>query len=190
MPGEAGYRLQHGGLAGAAFADQRKAFAVADAEADAVGDPGLAVGDIEIGDVSYGRSRITHGIGFSVATAKVLHWSARAGPRGGVLKAIAGLARQSSGSISVLGGVRAHGIDRRFCQAVPDGVPGPLRLAASAPQNDATLSEPLAIAAWAKPGQAGRGYHAGGQPRPQIPVPFSAPGFPAASASASPSPGR
>jgi ABC-type dipeptide/oligopeptide/nickel transport system ATPase subunit len=97
-------------------------------------------------DVSYGESRITHGIGFDVAHGESFALVGESGSgKTTVLKAIAGLARQWSGTIAVFGKPRTQGIDRGFarqCQMVFQDPYGSLHPRKTI---DATLSEPLAI---------------------------------------------
>ena len=97
-------------------------------------------------DVSYGQSRITHGIGFNVADGESFALVGESGSgKTTVLKAIAGLAREWSGTIAVFGKQRTRGIDRGFarqCQMVFQDPYGSLHPRKTI---DATLSEPLAI---------------------------------------------
>src|SRR5262245_52232112 len=97
-------------------------------------------------DISYGRSKITHGIGFEVTEGESFALVGESGSgKTTVLRAIAGLAPQWTGSISVFGMPRIHGIDRGFarqCQMVFQDPYGSLHPRKTV---DATLSEPLAI---------------------------------------------
>jgi ABC-type dipeptide/oligopeptide/nickel transport system ATPase subunit len=101
---------------------------------------------IENLDVSYGSSRITHGIGLDIAEGESFALVGESGSgKTTVLKAIAGLAREWTGSISVFGRPRSHGIDRAFarnCQMVFQDPYGSLHPRKTV---DATLSEPLVI---------------------------------------------
>jgi len=103
----------------------------------------ISIGNL---DVSYGESRITHGIGFDVADGESFALVGESGSgKTTVLKAIAGLAREWSGTIAVFGKQRGHGIDRGFarqCQMVFQDPYGSLHPRKTI---DATLSEPLAI---------------------------------------------
>ena len=73
-------------------------------------------------DISYGDSKVTHGIGFEVAQGESFALVGESGSgKTTVLKAIAGMAKSWTGSISVFGEPRTHGIDRAFakqCQMV------------------------------------------------------------------------
>jgi ABC-type dipeptide/oligopeptide/nickel transport system ATPase subunit len=97
-------------------------------------------------DVSYGKSKITHGISFSVAEGESFALVGESGSgKTTVLRAIAGLARQWTGKVSVFGRPRTHGVDRGFareCQMVFQDPYGSLHPRKTV---DATLSEPLAI---------------------------------------------
>ena len=97
-------------------------------------------------DISYGDSKVTHGIGFNVAEGESFALVGESGSgKTTVLKAIAGMAKSWTGSISVFGEPRTHGIDRGFakqCQMVFQDPYGSLHPRKTV---DATLSEPLAI---------------------------------------------
>ena len=101
---------------------------------------------IENLDISYGDSKVTHGIGFTVAEGESFALVGESGSgKTTVLKAIAGMARSWSGSIAVFGRPRSHGIDREFarqCQMVFQDPYGSLHPRKTV---DATLSEPLTI---------------------------------------------
>ncbi|MBB6466455.1 ABC-type dipeptide/oligopeptide/nickel transport system ATPase subunit [Aminobacter lissarensis] len=97
-------------------------------------------------DISYGDSKVTHGIGFEVAEGESFALVGESGSgKTTVLKAIAGMAKSWTGSISVFGEQRTHGIDRAFakqCQMVFQDPYGSLHPRKTV---DATLSEPLTI---------------------------------------------
>ncbi|GAA2824347.1 ABC-type dipeptide/oligopeptide/nickel transport system ATPase subunit [Aminobacter aminovorans] len=97
-------------------------------------------------DISYGDSKVTHGIGFEVAQGESFALVGESGSgKTTVLKAIAGMAKSWTGSISVFGEPRTHGIDRAFakqCQMVFQDPYGSLHPRKTV---DATLSEPLTI---------------------------------------------
>lgn len=103
----------------------------------------IAVRDL---DISYGHSKITHGISFSVAEGESFALVGESGSgKTTVLRAIAGLAPEWTGSIQVFGRPRAHGVERGFakeCQMVFQDPYGSLHPRKTV---DATLSEPLAI---------------------------------------------
>ena len=97
-------------------------------------------------DVSYGDTKVTRDIGFSVAEGESFALVGESGSgKTTVLKAIAGLARTWTGTISVFGQPRGHGIDRSFarqCQMVFQDPYGSLHPRKTV---DSTLTEPLAI---------------------------------------------
>ncbi|TKT76137.1 ABC transporter ATP-binding protein [Aquamicrobium sp. LC103] len=97
-------------------------------------------------DISYGETRITHGISLDIAEGESFALVGESGSgKSTVLRAIAGLAPEWTGRIELLGRPRGHGIDKakvRDCQMVfqdPYGSIHPRKTI------DATLSEPLAI---------------------------------------------
>ncbi len=84
-------------------------------------------------DVSYGETQITYGVSIDVEEGGSFALVGESGSgKSTVLKAIAGLAPEWRGTIEIFGKPRSHGHRRRFCPHLPDGLPGPLRLAASA----------------------------------------------------------
>ena len=97
-------------------------------------------------DISYGETQVTHGVTLDIAEGESFALVGESGSgKSTVLKAIAGLAEQWTGSISVFGKERGHGIDRLFakqCQMVFQDPYGSLHPRKTV---DATLSEPLAI---------------------------------------------
>jgi ABC-type dipeptide/oligopeptide/nickel transport system ATPase subunit len=105
-------------------------------------------------DVSYGRSTITHGISFTIVKGESFALVGESGSgKTTVLRAIAGLAPQWTGSISVFGRPCTHGVDRGFarqCQMVFQDPYGSLHPRKTV---DATLSEPLAIHGMANEGE-------------------------------------
>lgn len=110
--------------------------------------------EIENLDISYGESKVTHGITLSVAEGESFALVGESGSgKTTVLKAIAGMAKTWTGSISVFGQPRTHGIDRDFarqCQMVFQDPYGSLHPRKTV---DATLSEPLTIHGIADNGQ-------------------------------------
>ena len=97
-------------------------------------------------DISYGHSKITHGVTLDIAEGESFALVGESGSgKSTVLKAIAGLAPEWTGDIRVQGKPRGHGIDRgfsRICQMVFQDPYGSLHPRKTV---DATLSEPLAI---------------------------------------------
>jgi ABC-type dipeptide/oligopeptide/nickel transport system ATPase subunit len=97
-------------------------------------------------DVSYGRSKITHGISFSVGEGESFALVGESGSgKTTVLKAIAGLARQWTGEIDVFGKPRRHSIDAGFARQCQMVFQDPYASLHPRKTIDATLSEPLAI---------------------------------------------
>ena len=97
-------------------------------------------------DIAYGDIRVVEGASFSVAEGESFALVGESGSgKSTVLRAIAGLAPNWTGEITVLGEPRGHGIDRAFaerCQMVFQDPYGSLHPRKTV---DATLSEPLAI---------------------------------------------
>ena len=102
--------------------------------------------EIQSLSVSYGRTPVTFDISFDVAMGESFALVGESGSgKSTVLKAIAGLAPNWTGSIRVLGEPRTHGIDRAFartCQMVFQDPYGSLH-----PRHtvDRTLAEPVLI---------------------------------------------
>jgi ABC-type dipeptide/oligopeptide/nickel transport system ATPase subunit len=97
-------------------------------------------------DISYGETQITHGITLDIAEGESFALVGESGSgKSTVLKAVAGLAPQWTGSITAFGQPRTHGIDQHFarhCQMVFQDPYGSLHPRKTI---DAILSEPLAI---------------------------------------------
>jgi len=97
-------------------------------------------------DVSYGETRVTHGVTLDIAEGESFALVGESGSgKSTVLKAIAGLAPEWTGSIAAFGRPRGHGIDPAFarqCQMVFQDPYGSLHPRKTV---DATLSEPLRI---------------------------------------------
>jgi ABC-type dipeptide/oligopeptide/nickel transport system ATPase subunit len=97
-------------------------------------------------DISYGDSRITHSVSLDIAEGESFALVGESGSgKSTILKAIAGLAPEWTGSIIAFGKPRSHGIDRHFarlCQMVFQDPYGSLHPRKTI---DATLSEPLTI---------------------------------------------
>ena len=97
-------------------------------------------------DVFYGDTQVTHAISLAIAEGESFALVGESGSgKSTVLKAIAGLAPQWQGGISVLGQPRSHRIERSFaktCQMVFQDPYGSLHPRKTV---DATLGEPLTI---------------------------------------------
>jgi len=97
-------------------------------------------------DISYGETQITHGITLDIAEGESFALVGESGSgKSTVLKAVAGLAPQWTGSITAFRQPRTHGIDQHFarhCQMVFQDPYGSLHPRKTI---DAILSEPLAI---------------------------------------------
>ncbi|QND50440.1 ABC transporter ATP-binding protein (plasmid) [Phyllobacterium sp. 628] len=97
-------------------------------------------------DIFYGETQITHNINVEIKEGESFALVGESGSgKSTVLKAIAGLAPEWSGSISAFGQPRSHNIDQQFakhCQMVFQDPYGSLHPRKTV---DATLSEPLAI---------------------------------------------
>jgi ABC-type dipeptide/oligopeptide/nickel transport system ATPase subunit len=97
-------------------------------------------------DVSYGRSKITHGVSFAIAEGESFALVGESGSgKTTVLKAIAGLAPEWAGAISAFGKPRGHGIDRGFARQCQMVFQDPYASLHPRKTVDATLSEPLDI---------------------------------------------
>jgi ABC-type dipeptide/oligopeptide/nickel transport system ATPase subunit len=97
-------------------------------------------------DVFYGPTQVTHGIDLDIREGESFALVGESGSgKSTVLKAIAGLAPEWKGAISVFGSPRGHRIDRGFskvCQMVFQDPYGSLHPRKTV---DAILSEPLSI---------------------------------------------
>lgn len=97
-------------------------------------------------DISYGPTKVVQGVNFDVAEGESFALVGESGSgKSTVLKAIAGLAPEWTGEISVLGEARSHIVDRGFatrCQMVFQDPYGSLHPRKSV---DTVLSEPLMI---------------------------------------------
>lgn len=97
-------------------------------------------------DISYGRTKIVHGVNIEVAAGESFALVGESGSgKSTILKAIAGLAPDWTGEIAVLGQPRSHDVDRSFatrCQMVFQDPYGSLHPRKTV---DAVLSEPLQV---------------------------------------------
>jgi ABC-type dipeptide/oligopeptide/nickel transport system ATPase subunit len=97
-------------------------------------------------DISYGETRITHGVSLDIAEGESFALVGESGSgKSTVLKAIAGLAPEWTGAISAFGKPRSHGIDGHFARACQMVFQDPYGSLHPRKTVDATLSEPLAI---------------------------------------------
>jgi ABC-type dipeptide/oligopeptide/nickel transport system ATPase subunit len=97
-------------------------------------------------DISYGDTQVVFGVNLEIAEGESFALVGESGSgKSTILRAIAGLAPDWTGEISVLGQSRSHRIERSFsqqCQMVFQDPYGSLHPRKTI---DATLSEPLAI---------------------------------------------
>ncbi|WP_354062849.1 ABC transporter ATP-binding protein [Devosia sp. 2618] len=97
-------------------------------------------------DISYGDTKVVHGVNLEIAEGESFALVGESGSgKSTILRAIAGLAPDWTGAISVLGKPRSHGVDRKFvtqCQMVFQDPYGSLHPRKTI---DAVLSEPLII---------------------------------------------
>lgn len=97
-------------------------------------------------NIAYGKARVVHDVSFDVAQGESFALVGESGSgKSTVLKAIAGLAPEWQGRISVLGKPRNHKIDRDFardCQMVFQDPYGSLHPRKTV---DVTLTEPLIV---------------------------------------------
>ena len=97
-------------------------------------------------DISYGDTKVVHGVTLDIAEGESFALVGESGSgKSTILRAIAGLAPDWTGEITLLGTPRSHGIERavaRQCQMVFQDPYGSLHPRKTI---DATLSEPLAI---------------------------------------------
>ena len=97
-------------------------------------------------DISYGDTKVVLGVNLEIAEGESFALVGESGSgKSTILRAIAGLAPDWTGEISVLGQPRSHGVDRqvsRQCQMVFQDPYGSLHPRKTI---DATLSEPLTI---------------------------------------------
>lgn len=97
-------------------------------------------------DISYGDTQITYDVSLAIAEGESFALVGESGSgKTTVLRAIAGLAPEWRGEISLLGSARSHGVDKsvvRQCQMVFQDPYGSLHPRKTI---DAALTEPLAI---------------------------------------------
>ncbi|WMT86864.1 ABC transporter ATP-binding protein [Pelagibacterium sp. 26DY04] len=96
--------------------------------------------------IAYGETVITHDISLDIAQGESFALVGESGSgKTTVLRAIAGLAPQWTGEISLLGGTRTHGIDKRSVRETQMVFQDPYGSLHPRKTIDAVLSEPLAI---------------------------------------------
>jgi ABC-type dipeptide/oligopeptide/nickel transport system ATPase subunit len=102
--------------------------------------------DLKNLDISYGDTKVVHGVNLAIAEGESFALVGESGSgKSTILRAIAGLAPDWTGEISVLGRARSHGVDRavaRQCQMVFQDPYGSLHPRKTI---DSALTEPLAI---------------------------------------------
>lgn len=97
-------------------------------------------------DISYGDSKVVHGIDLAIAEGESFALVGESGSgKSTILRAIAGLAPDWTGEISVLGKARTHGIERSVARQVQMVFQDPYGSLHPRKTIDAALSEPLAI---------------------------------------------
>jgi ABC-type dipeptide/oligopeptide/nickel transport system ATPase subunit len=97
-------------------------------------------------DISYGDSKVVHQVNLSIPQGESFALVGESGSgKSTILRAIAGLAPEWTGSISVLGKPRSHGIDRSVSRDVAMVFQDPYGSLHPRKTIDDVLSEPLAI---------------------------------------------
>ena len=97
-------------------------------------------------DISYGDTKVVHGVNLAIPEGESFALVGESGSgKSTVLRAIAGLAPDWTGEITVLGQPRRHGIERGSARQVQMVFQDPYGSLHPRKTIDATLSEPLAI---------------------------------------------
>jgi ABC-type dipeptide/oligopeptide/nickel transport system ATPase subunit len=97
-------------------------------------------------DIAYGDTRVVHGVDLAIAEGESFALVGESGSgKSTILRAIAGLAPDWSGAISVLGTPRSHHVDRAVSRQVQMVFQDPYGSLHPRKTIDAVLSEPLAI---------------------------------------------
>jgi len=97
-------------------------------------------------DIAYGETQVVHGIDLAIAEGESFALVGESGSgKSTILRAIAGLAPDWRGGISVLGRSRRHGVDRAVARQVQMVFQDPYGSLHPRKTIDAALSEPLAI---------------------------------------------
>ncbi|MCW5720700.1 MAG: ABC transporter ATP-binding protein [Devosia sp.] len=102
--------------------------------------------DLKNLDISYGDSKVVHGVTLSIPEGESFALVGESGSgKSTILRAIAGLAPDWEGEISVFGHKRSHSIDRAVSRQVQMVFQDPYGSLHPRKTIDAALSEPLAI---------------------------------------------
>jgi len=97
-------------------------------------------------DISYGDTTVVHGVSLDISEGESFALVGESGSgKSTILRAIAGLAPDWTGEISVLGKARSHGIDRDVARQVQMVFQDPYGSLHPRKTIDAALSEPLVI---------------------------------------------
>lgn len=97
-------------------------------------------------DISYGDTKVVHGVSLDIAEGESFALVGESGSgKSTILRAIAGLAPDWTGRISILGRARSHGVERDVARQVQMVFQDPYGSLHPRKTIDATLSEPLAI---------------------------------------------
>ncbi|MET0436747.1 MAG: ABC transporter ATP-binding protein [Devosia sp.] len=97
-------------------------------------------------DISYGDTKVVHGVNLDVPEGESFALVGESGSgKSTILRAIAGLAPEWTGEISVLGKPRTHGVDRNVSRQVQMVFQDPYGSLHPRKTIDSALSEPLAI---------------------------------------------
>ncbi|MBK1794374.1 ABC transporter ATP-binding protein [Devosia sp. WQ 349] len=97
-------------------------------------------------DISYGDSKVVHGVNLSIPEGESFALVGESGSgKSTILRAIAGLAPEWTGEISVLGKPRSHSIDRSVSRQVQMVFQDPYGSLHPRKTIDDVLTEPLAI---------------------------------------------
>jgi ABC-type dipeptide/oligopeptide/nickel transport system ATPase subunit len=102
--------------------------------------------DLQNLDISYGDTKVVHGVDLAIAEGESFALVGESGSgKSTILRAIAGLAPDWTGGISILGKARSHRVDRAVSGQVQMVFQDPYGSLHPRKTIDAALSEPLAI---------------------------------------------
>ena len=97
-------------------------------------------------DISYGDTKVVHGVSLDIAEGESFALVGESGSgKSTILRAIAGLAPDWTGGISILGRARSHGVERDVARQVQMVFQDPYGSLHPRKTIDAVLSEPLDI---------------------------------------------